>query len=715
MINLGQRYGFYTLFHNLNENKRNAFPKRCFCYICDMKKTLLIAIFVCSIMLSCEHAPQPSNPVPTRQQLEWQQLETYAFVHFGLNTFNDLEWGYGDTPASTFNPVELDCEQWVQTFKACGMKAVILTAKHHDGFCLWPTKTTDYNISNSPYKDGKGDMVRELSDACHKYGLKFGIYLSPWDRNNAKYGEKEYVETYHKQIEELTTNYGELFEFWFDGANGGTGWYGGADEMRSIEANKYYDYERARNTIWKNNPDAMIFGGPMQTIRWVGNEQGWAGETQWSMVKMSNIDDCDYLTRGDQNGDKWLPAEVDVSIRPGWFYHAREDHQVKSLESLVDIYYRSIGHNANLILNFPINLDGKVGKQDSIRAMEWFEVIQKDMSDNLLKNCKVSANDIRSKRFDAENVLSDVYERYWAVEDGIKKAELVFEFPERTAVNRVWLQEYIPNGQNVSSFTLERFINGKWLPIEVSEDMTTIGYKRIVRFQTVKMDKLRIRFKTYKGTLSISKVAAFYAEPLLTEPTIRRGFDNVVSMACADKNTEIRYTLDGSEPTLQSALYKLSFELDYKAVVKAISVDSQTGKQSAVATREFDIPTTSFKVVFPTDQMTRRMFDDNGFTAFYLNENKSYIEFDLNENMNISGIRYLPSQARDADQHISNFEVYVDGRLVHRGEFSNISNNPIEQVVSFDPVNGKRLRFVATRFTNDASQGAVAEFSVITD
>lgn len=693
----------------------NGFTNHCFCYICIMKKHLLLLIFVCSAMCSCVRAPQPDYPVPTRQQLEWQQLETYAFVHFGLNTFNDLEWGYGNTPASTFDPVELDCEQWVRTFKACGMKAVILTAKHHDGFCLWPTTTTDYNISNSPYKDGKGDLVKELSEACHKYGLKFGLYLSPWDRHNAEYGKEGYIETYHKQIEELTTNYGPLFEFWFDGANGGNGWYGGADETRSIVASKYYDYERARNTIWKNHPDAMIIGGTVPTIRWVGNEQGWAGDTQWSAVEMSNLEDCDYLTRGSQNGDVWLPSEADVSIRPGWFYHAREDHQVKSLESLVDIYYRSVGHNANLLLNFPINLDGKISQMDSIQAIEWFEVIQKDISDNLLKNCNVSANNVRSKRFRAENVLLDDYDCYWAVEDGLKKAELQFDFPERTAVNRVLLQEYIPNGQNVSSFSIERFINGKWLPIEVTEDLTTIGHKRIIRFQTVSMDKLRIRFKTCKGTLCISNVAAYCAEALLTEPIIKRGFDNVVSMSCADKNAEIRYTLDGSEPNSQSMLYKLPFELDSKATVKAISVDPHSGKQSSVANRAFDIPTTKFEVTFPTDQMSRRMFDDNGFTAYYLNENKSYIELDLKESINISGIRYLPSQARDADQHIANYEVYVDGRLVSQGEFSNISNNPIEQVIRFEPINGRRLRFVATRFTNDASQGAVAEFSIVTD
>lgn len=699
----------------LNENMLNSFSNYCFCYICTMKNSIVISFFACLTMMSCVHAPQPSNPVPTSQQLEWQQLETYAFVHFGLNTFNDLEWGYGNTPASTFNPVELDCEQWVQTFKACGMKAVILTAKHHDGFCLWPTNTTDYNISNSPYKDGKGDLVRELSDACHKYGLKFGLYLSPWDRNNAEYGKEGYVETYHKQIEELTTNYGPLSEFWFDGANGGNGWYGGAEETRSIVANEYYDYVRARNTIWKNHPNAMIFGGAVPTIRWVGNEQGWASDTQWSAVKMSEIDDCDYLTHGDQNGDVWLPAEVDVSIRPGWFYHAREDHQVKSLEKLVDIYYRSVGHNANLLLNFPINLEGKISKLDSIRVMEWFEVIQKDLCDNLLKNCNVYASNSRSKKFNADNVCSDEYGDYWAVEDGIKKAELVFDFPERTAVNRVMLQEYIPNGQNVSSFSLERFINGKWLPIESYDDLTTIGYKRIVRFQTVKMDKLRIRFKTHKGTLCISKVAAFYAEPLLSEPTITRSYDNMVSMTCADDNAEIRYTLDGSEPSLESMVYKTPFELDSKAIVKAISVNPDDGKSSAVAVRELDLPPTAFKVVFPSDPMARRMFDDNGYTAYYLSDKKQYIELELNEKVRFSGVRYLPSQARDADQHITNYEIFVDGKMVRQGEFSNIDNNPIEQVVRFEPVEGKKLSFVAIRFSNASTQGAVAEFSVITD
>ena len=468
---------------------------------------LLLSAFL--PIASCVHRPDQSHPVPTAQQLEWQQMETYAFIHFGLNTFNDMEWGYGDTPASTFNPSDLDCEQWVLTLKNCGMKGVILTAKHHDGFCLWPTETTDYSIKNSPYKNGQGDVVGELCDACRKHGLKFGLYLSPWDRHQSEYGREGYVKIYHQQIQELTDHYGPFFEFWFDGANGGNGWYGGANETRSIVASEYYNYEKARDIIWERHPNTMIFGGTVPTLRWIGNEEGKAGTTLWSSysIDFNDLNNTKLLSQGMPQGEAWLPAEVDVSIRPGWFYHDNEEP--KTLEKLLDIYYNSVGHNANLLLNFPVDKSGRISSKDSIRAMEWHQTIQDVFSDNLLKDCKVRASNTRSSRFSAKHVLCDDYSRYWATEDGISRAELVFDFPQRTTLNTIVLQEYIPLGQNVKGFSISYYCNGKWLPVEAYEDLTTIGYKRIVRFETVSAEKIRVRFKVAKGTLCISQVGAY--------------------------------------------------------------------------------------------------------------------------------------------------------------------------------------------------------------
>ena len=294
-------------------------------------------------------APEAILPVPEEKQVDWQKMETYAFVHFGLNTFNDREWGYGDSEPKTFNPTKLDCEQWVKTFVESGMKGVILTAKHHDGFCLWPTQLTEYCIRNTPYKDGKGDIVGELAAACKKYGIKFAVYLSPWDRHQANYGTPEYVDYFHKQLTELMTNYGEVFEVWFDGANGGDGWYGGAKDSRTIDRKTYYNYPRIYEILDKLQPQAIVFsdGGP--GCRWVGNENGFAGATNWSFLRAGEVypgyPKYRELQYGHADGNQWVPAECDVSIRPGWFYHPEEDDRVKTVEQLTDLYYRSVGHN----------------------------------------------------------------------------------------------------------------------------------------------------------------------------------------------------------------------------------------------------------------------------------------------------------------------------------------------------------------------------------
>ena len=677
-----------------------------------MRRTVICA-FVLAILSSCNdvgnNQPEAVFPVPTEEQIEWHKLETYAFIHFGLNTYNDLEWGYGNTPVSTFNPINLDCEQWVTTLKQCGMKGVILTAKHHDGFCLWQTETTDYSIANSPYKNGKGDMVKELSDACRKHGLKFGLYLSPWDRNNSEYGREDYVETYHKQIDELTSNYGELFEFWFDGANGGNGYYGGTNESRSIDAKNYYDYERARDTILKRHPNAMIFGGTCQTIRWVGNEQGWAGDTDWCMINPELSDNTKHLNHGSENGTHWIPAEVDVSIRPGWFYHKREDHQVRTLAHLIDIYYRSVGHNANLLLNFPINLDGKIPALDSLRATEWHEVIVNDFKDNILKNAEVRVDNERGRKFKAENVIDDNWDTYWATEDDYDFGTISFSFDKPVKMNRVVLQEYIPLGQRVKDFYMEGELNGKWFKINPYDTLSTIGYKRIVRFNTVELDKLIIYFEESRGPLCINNIEAYCAPVLLTEPTISRNYDNIVTIISSDNEAEIYYTTDGSNPNGNSSHYDKSFVFNNKGTIKAITYDPISKEKSDVTVKELDLPKEYYQA-----SSSNKIFDGKSNSVMYLNINEPII-ITFNEEQNISGFRYTPNQARDASRHIVDYELYVDGILIKESAFGNIKNNPIEQVVKFDNIKGKEVKFVPKSNTDNAKNCGVAEFSVITD
>lgn len=458
-------------------------------------------------------APEPVYPIPAQKQVKWQQMETYAFIHFGLNTFNDMEWGYGDTDPMTFNPTHLDAEQWARTFVEAGMKGVILTAKHHDGFCLWPTQLTDYNISHSAYKDGKGDVVGELAAACRKYGLKFGVYLSPWDRNRADYGEQSYVEYYHAELRELLTRYGDIFEVWFDGANGGDGYYGGAREKRNIDRRTYYDFPKAWAMVEQLQPDAICFsdGGP--GCRWVGNERGVAGVTNWSFLRGAEVypgyPHADELNVGHPDGDAWIAAECDVSIRPGWFYHESEDGQVKSPADLTELYYKSVGRNATLLLNFPVNKEGLISKTDSINAVQFHQRITAELSHNLLVGAQVEASETRGKAFNASKVVDADYDTYWATSDAVSSGSLTFSFKQPTAVSKVLLQEYIPLGQRVSRFSVEVQKGGEWQAVDAGEETTTIGYKRILRFPETTADALRITFIESRGPLCISEVAAY--------------------------------------------------------------------------------------------------------------------------------------------------------------------------------------------------------------
>lgn len=436
-----------------------------------------------------------------------------AFVHFSINSFTDKEWGYGDESEKLFNPTEMDAEQWVRTLKDAGFKMVILTCKHHDGFCLWASKYTEHSVKSSPYKNGKGDVVKEVSAACKKYGLKFGVYLSPWDRNRADYGTPSYIDYYRKQLKELFTQYGPVFEMWFDGANGGDGYYGGAKEKRKIDGATYYDWPTTLQIVRSLQPHVIFFSDAGPGVRWVGNETGMAGETNWNTISTDTL----YagkpgveklLNTGSIDGKQWIPAEVDVSIRPGWFYHSKEDALVKTPEQLFEIYLTSVGRGSTLLLNVPPDQRGLVHEND-VKALEGFrKLLNKEFAVNLAKNAKVVASSYRgrSKDFSPANITDANKNSYWATDDSIRSASFEIDLGKVSKVKYILLQEYIRLGQRVKSFTIEAWKNNGWNKIA---EGTTIGYKRIVRVQAVETNKIRITIVDSKACPVISNVELY--------------------------------------------------------------------------------------------------------------------------------------------------------------------------------------------------------------
>jgi len=471
---------------------------------------LLFALFIFSCKTEVA-PPEAFGPLPSPQQLSWQEMEMNMFVHFNMNTFTDMEWGLGGEPPTSFNPTNLDTRQWAQIAKAAGMKGIILTAKHHDGFCLWPSAYTEHSVKNSPWKNGQGDVIKELSEACKEDGLKMGLYLSPWDRNHADYGTPAYITYFRNQMTELLTQYGDLFEFWIDGANGGTGYYGGANEERRIDRETYYDWDSTFKLAFQYQPEVIIFSDSGPGCRWVGNEQGYAKETNWSFLNTDNmapgIADSKILQQGMEEGDKWIPAEADVSIRPGWYYHASQDDKVKSLDKMLEIYYNSVGRNALLLLNFPVDTTGQIHPADSARVMEMANQIKKDFEDNLIDQARLTASNTRgeSDQFSVENIRTD-NEKYWTIDEGLDSASIELAFDKPVTISRVLLQEEISLGQRVKSFTIKYKKDGQW---QVLDKQTTIGYKRILRFPEISTDAIQIVFEAYRAIPVISRVGVY--------------------------------------------------------------------------------------------------------------------------------------------------------------------------------------------------------------
>ena len=434
-------------------------------------------------------APEPYGAVPSTAQLAWHRGDMNCFLHFTVNTFTDKEWGYGDEDSKVFHPTDFDADAIVAPLKSAGFGGVILTCKHHDGFCLWPTRSTEHSVRHSRWQDGKGDVVRALSDAAARHGLRFGVYVSPWDRNNAAYGTPAYLSIYRQQLTELLTNYGPLFEVWFDGANGGDGFYGGAREKRVIDKHTFYDWPGTWALVRRLQPGAVMFSDVGPDLRWVGNERGEAGEPCWATVNPEGVHggpafpgdaNTTILEHGTPDGRFWMPAECDVSIRPGWFWHAAESAKVKSPEQLLALYLKSIGRGAGFLLNIPPDRRGQLDPRDLASLRGFAALRERSFGKNLLAGAKLFASNVRgaSSSFAPHHTLTPDLNTYWATDDTVHEAVLRARFATPLHLDAVRLREAIALGQRVRRFRLEALHEDG--STTVLEDAQSLGACRIL-------------------------------------------------------------------------------------------------------------------------------------------------------------------------------------------------------------------------------------------
>lgn len=695
-----------------------------------MKKLFLLFSFLTAFFpvysQKIVHPPQAYGSLPSEKQMKWHEMESYAFIHFSLNTFTNKEWGYGNESPQLFNPTALDARQWARIAKEAGMKGIILVAKHHDGFCLWPSKYTDRSVKNSLWKNGKGDVVKELAKACKEYNLKLGLYLSPWDRNHPQYGKPEYITYFRNQLKELLTNYGDVFEMWFDGANGGDGYYGGANETRKINTLEYYNWDETYKLIYSLAPNTLVWGIGPSEARWIGNEEGYANTTNWSLLRQKDdlagkVHYTEYMS-GHEDGEKWVPGEADVSIRPGWFYHTSEDDKVHTLDEMVDFYYQSVGRNATFLLNIPPDRRGLIHENDIQRLKEYSAVIKADFKTEVLSNAKVTADNFRANNnnYAPKNTIDGNKESYWATDDNVTKASVLFTFRKPTAFNRILLQEYIRLGQRVKAFTVEARVDGKWQTIA---NETTIGYKRILRTPRVMATALRVNITDSKASIVISNIQAFNAPTFVRMPMVKRDKLGMITME-AETGNHIYYTLDGSKPTLASTKYTVPFKYDKAVEINAVSINEE-GISSAVRVAKYGVSKENWKIVSVSSgdiNTANRIIDGNPDSTWSfgadLSQHPQEVVIDLGNLISIRGFSYIPQQTGDKLNLISNYELYsstdgVNWTKQSEGEFSNIKNNPIEQVKVFNSLKTKYLRFVAKSAVADSKIITIGEISIV--
>jgi len=458
--------------------------------------------FSAALLFLCTFQSMPVfSQKPTSYQLAWHQQEFYLFVHFGPNTFTDVEWGDGQEHTDIFNPTDLDCRQWCQIAQASGAKGIIITAKHHDGFCLWPSKFSNHTVAQSSWRNGKGDVLKELSDACREYGLHFGVYISPWDRNHPQYGTDAYNDVFVSMMAEIFDNYGPIWELWWDGANGE-----GPNGKTQV-----YDWKRCIAFVRQKSPSTVVFSDVGPDIRWVGNEKGIAGTTNWNTLDIEGFEpglkapSTDTLQTGNIHGAAWIPAECDVSIRPGWFYHSAEDQKVKSADALFSLYLKSVGRGSNLLLNVPPDRKGRFHSTDSLSLMSFRNLIKHHFKDDICKGARVEYGE--AGQTSTTTLLTDGNYQSYITLDEKQHSDIILRFDQERTINCVRIRENLEKGQQVIQAEIQLLDTSNNVALTVP--MTTIGNQRILTFDRQSVSAIVFRLLDAKGTVEISEISAF--------------------------------------------------------------------------------------------------------------------------------------------------------------------------------------------------------------
>ncbi|MGZ3940055.1 MAG: discoidin domain-containing protein, partial [Flavisolibacter sp.] len=631
---------------------------------------------------------------------------------------------------SLINPSHFDAEQIVAAAKAGGFKGIVVVAKHHDGLCLWPTKTTSHNISAAPWRNGKGDMVKEYQLACKKLGMKMGVYCSPWDRNNSSYGTSEYVSIYRRQLKELYSNYGPLFISWHDGANGGDGYYGGANEKRTIDRSTYYGWDSTFRITRTMQPSAVIFGDIGPDVRWVGNEEGHAGETCWATYtpvapdeghKPSNGYVKYWLgTEGTRNGKYWMPAECDVPLRPGWFYHASQDAQVKSPYTLLDLYYKSVGRGADLDLGLAPGKSGQLHPNDVNSLKQFGELLQTIFRVNLAKEATFSASNVRgnnTKKFGPSFLVDGDRFSYWATDDNVFTPELVIDLRKPTTFNVIRLRENIKLGQRITSFAVDVDEKGRWKEIATA---TSVGANRLIRLQqNVTAQKLRLRITGADACIALSDFGLFKEPPHLTAPIVERNKEGLVEITTMAPVVGIHYTTNGTEPSISSPVYDKPFSFVEGGIVKAKSFEEGT-IGSETASKRFGLSKKGWTITVGTNISNGKDAideDDNSFLSLPAEKFPVDIIVDMGKPYSLKAFTYLPRQDKKTDGIVDKYSIAIseDGlqwKQVASGEFSNIKANPVEQRVPLEESATARYIKFSVLHVVSGSSVSVAEMGV---